>query len=227
MGWIRKTLTSSIGSKVLVALTGLGLLLFVIGHMLGNLQMFLGPEAFNGYAKNLKSMPGLLWPARIGLLGALLVHMLVATKLNLDNMAARPVPYASRTFIRATFASRTMLQTGVMIFAFVVYHLLHFTLGIAHPDSYDHADVYSMVIKGFSSVPIAAVYTVAMAMLYVHLSHGASSLFQTLGFNHPKYNGFLKCFGPTVAAVIVLGFLSIPVAVQLGLLKLPAGGNCS
>src|SRR5690625_2894396 len=177
-------LTSSIGKKIIMAVTGLILLGFVIGHMLGNLQIFIGQEQINAYAATLHGMPVLLWLARIGLLIAFVVHIWVAVVLTLENMKARPRNYLRDGTIQATYASRTMRWSGVIILAFVIYHLMHFTVQVLDPeftkllDEAGRHDVYGMMIAGFSSFWVSGFYIVAMLLLALHLGHGVSSLFQ-------------------------------------------------
>jgi len=223
-------LTSSIGSKVLVALTGIALVLFVLVHMIGNLQMFIGQEAMNNYAVTLRKFGPLLWFVRLGLLGIALVHVFMTLRLKLKNRAARPVRYISNHTVKATFASRTMVISGLIILAFVVYHLLHFTLGVTHPehfalhDAQGRHDVYNMVVSGFQNVLVSGFYVMAMVLLFSHLSHGAASFFQSLGWNHPKYQRAIERFGAIVAWLVCLGFISVPLGVLAGLIK-PVGGG--
>src|SRR5580765_56686 len=159
---------SSIGKKFVMAASGLALFGFVIVHMLGNLQIFLGPEPLNAYGEFLKSKPGLLWTARLGLLLMVILHVWAAIKLSLENKAARPVGYADTRVVAASYASRTMMWSGVIIFVFVVYHLMHFTLGITNPDylqmeetlkdGTQRPDVFRMMIVGFSNVWVSGFY---------------------------------------------------------------------
>ena len=227
----RPALSSSIGSKTVMALSGLGLLGFVIAHMLGNLQIFAGPEKLNGYAKTLKDLGPLLWVMRGGLAALFGVHVLSALAVVRANRAARPVPYVGRRDQVTTYAAGTMIYSGLIVLAFVAYHLLHFTLGVTHPAHFASQtptgghDVYTMVVLGFGQVPVALAYVVAQAILCLHLSHGASSAFQTIGVTHPRL-AFLKAgFGKAVAAVIFVGNVSIPLSVLAGLLRLPAGAQ--
>ena len=227
----RPALSSSIGSKTVMALSGLGLLGFVIAHMLGNLQIFAGPEKLNGYAKTLKDLGPLLWVMRGGLAALFGVHVLSAFAVVRANRAARPVPYVGRKDQVTTYAAGTMIYSGLIVLAFVAYHLLHFTLGVTNPAHFASRtptgghDVYTMVVLGFGQVPVALAYVVAQAILCLHLSHGASSAFQTLGVTHPRL-AFLKAgFGKAVAAVIFVGNVSIPLSVLAGLVKLPAGAQ--
>lgn len=228
MNWLARFLRSSIGGKVLVALTGAALLFFVIGHLLGNLQIFLGQDALNAYAKKLHDMPAVLWVARIGLLGAVGAHIVLSMRLAIANRAARPVPYATPATVQASFASRTMVYTGPMIAAFVLYHLLHFTFGVVQSDaahlvdSAGRHDVYSMVVRGFQSPLIALTYIVAMVLLGIHLKHGITSLFQTLGLRHPRYDRLVGTVGGGLAWGLAIGNCAIPAAVLAGVVSLPS-----
>ncbi|MDZ7268659.1 MAG: succinate dehydrogenase cytochrome b subunit [candidate division KSB1 bacterium] len=223
-------LTSSIGSKIVVALTGIGLVLFVLVHMIGNLQMFIGREAMNNYAVTLRQFGPLLWVVRLGLLGIALVHVFMTLRLKLQNRAARPVRYHFNHTVQATLASRTMVISGLIILAFVVYHLLHFTLGVTHPehfalhDDQGRHDVYNMVVYGFQNVLISGFYVVAMVLLFSHLSHGTASFLQSLGWNPPRYRARIARLGAVVAWLVCLGFISVPLGVLTGLIK-PVGGG--
>lgn len=208
-----------------MAVTGFFLFGFVVVHMLGNLQIFFGPEALNAYAKKLQEMTELLWPARLFLLANLILHVWTAVRLTAENRGARPTPYAYKDTVQASYASRTMMMSGLIVLAFTIYHLLHFTFGIAHPQ-YFHAtdaqgrhDVYAMVVSSFGQPLIAVVYILAMIPLCLHLSHGLQSLFQTLGFNHPKYSVLLTRVSAGAGILIFIGNSSIPAAVLLELIK--------
>lgn len=230
MKWLVQFLRSSIGAKFVMAVTGVGLFGFVIGHMLGNLQMFLGQDALNNYAKSLKDLGPLLWVPRIGLLVCVTLHILTAVRLTRENRQARPMSYVSDGTVQATFASRTMFRTGVIILAFVVFHLLHLTFGAILPENYaledgmQRHDVYSMTVLGFQNWLVTGSYIVAMVPLGFHLSHGVTSLFQSLGLHHPRYNPLIAKIGPVSAAIIVVGNVSMPLACLLGIVQLPGGG---
>lgn len=214
-----------------MAVTGAGLFGFVVMHMLGNLQIFLGRETLNEYAELLKSLPELLWPARIGLLAMFLVHTYYGVVLTGENMAARPNHYVYERTVQASWASRHMLFTGLMILLFTIYHLLHFTLHVTNPEYHameeylpggEHRpDVYAMVVAGFSNPLIAIVYVVAQIFLGLHLSHGVSSMCQTLGLMARGTRPALRMLGPVAATVIVLGNSAIPLAVLFGFIKMP------
>lgn len=218
---------SSIGAKSIVALTGMGLTLFVIAHMVGNLQLFLGPDALNAYATKLKEMPELLWTARIGLLTIFVVHIGLTLWLAVHNRQARPVGYVFPNTRAASIASRTMVYSGLALLAFTLLHLAHYTFGLMNPeyltamDPKNRHDVYSMVVRGFRVWWVSLLYIISMLLLGLHLSHGVSSMFQSLGLNRPRYNPWIQRGGLTVAWVLMIGNISMPVAVLLGFVKLP------
>ena len=206
---------STIGLKVLMALTGLVLFGFTVAHVSGNLLVFAGPEKMNAYALMLKANAGVLWGARFVLLASVAVHIVSAIKLTQRRAAARPVPYGLKEPHGSTYASRTMIWSGPILGAFVIYHLLHFTVGTLHP-KFDPHDAYRNVIEGFSHAPVALVYVLAMAALCLHLSHGVWSLLQTLGVNRPNWEKPLRRLAIAFGLLVCGGFVSIPVAVLLG-----------
>jgi len=211
---------SSIGRKVVMAATGAILVVFVIGHMLGNLQVYLGPEAMNNYAVFLRQVlhgTG-LWIARVTLLAAVILHIWAATSLTLTSRRARAIGYRKQQWKESTYASRTMRWGGVIILLFVIYHLLHFTFGTVHP-SFVEGDVYHNFITGFQSVPVSIAYVVAMLALGLHLRHGVWSMFQTLGVSHPRYIRLARAAAWIVAIVVVAGNVSFPIAVLAGIVK--------
>jgi len=215
---------SSIGRKYVVGVTGIALVLFLIAHLLGNLTIFAGPKAINDYAAFLKSMPVVLWGARFGLIVTFVLHFSFALKLYLENKAARPKAYAVDNSVQATVSSRIMALSGTIILLYVVGHLLHFTLGVILPeyaelqDAQGRHDVYSMVIKGFQVTPVAVFYIVALCLLWSHLSHGISSIFQSLGVIQSN-KGLISKIGPVLSTLLILGYISIPLLVMLGLVK--------
>ncbi|MEM7262206.1 MAG: succinate dehydrogenase cytochrome b subunit [Planctomycetota bacterium] len=222
---ITSLVTSTLGRKLLVAATGLLLLGFVISHLSGNLLIFQGQDALNSYAAFLKSMPGVLWGARIGLLVITVVHLWGTLTLTARNRQARPVHYQGRKSPASTFASRWMVLSGLTILLFVIYHLLHFTVGATHPDHYAlqetvgeaaRHDVYGMVVAGFQIPWVSAIYIAAQILLGMHLAHGISSVVQTLGINHPTYTPLIRRGGVGLAVLLALGNCSIPVAVLAG-----------
>jgi len=225
MSWIVRALRSSIGSKTIMAVTGLMLFGFVIGHLVGNLLVFAGPEALNTYAQGLQDLGPGLWVVRLGLLTIVIVHLAVAARLVASNRSARPTPYSYQATVQASFASRSMILTGITIAAFVVFHLAHFTWHTFQKDSDQYVgqftlddgrevnDVYAMVIDGLQNPALCALYLVALVTLFVHLRHGLSSFFQTLGLHHPRYVKFTKMCGPLVATLILIGYLAIPLSI--------------
>jgi succinate dehydrogenase / fumarate reductase cytochrome b subunit len=203
-----------------MALTGLVLAGFVLGHMTGNLLMFKSPAAINAYAKWLHENVALLWTARTVLIISVFAHIWVGIQLALENRAARAGGPAAEATRRATFASRTMPYSGVVILGFVVFHLLHFTLkAVALGDVAYGDDVYKMVVAGFSCKTVAVFYIISMLLLCLHLSHGVSSVFQTLGLRNERWRGRLDVLALAYAWIVALGFISIPLAVLTGCLK--------
>jgi succinate dehydrogenase cytochrome b subunit len=214
-------LGSSIGKKVVMAVTGLVLFGFVVGHMIGNLQLFLGREALNDYAVFLRHFlhgQG-LWIARAGLIIAVGLHIWAATSLTLSNWSARPVGYRLWQARESTYASRTMVWSGPILALFIVYHLLHFTTGTLHPDFID-GDVFHNVVVGFQNPFVSAFYVLAMLALGLHMYHGVWSMLQSLGLSHPRWNVWRRVFSVTVTGVVVVGNISMPVAVLLGVVHL-------
>lgn len=218
MALCKRILGNGVGAKGIVAITGLMLTGFVIAHLSGNLLMFAGPEAMNKYAAGLKALGGLLWVARGGLLAAFIIHIGLAIKLNLQNRAARPQKYAHEATMVATFASRYMVHTGLLLFAFIAFHLAHYTFRVAceEVNVIPAEDVYAMMIAGFSQPLVSIFYIIAMAVLALHLRHGVSSAFQSLGIYHPNINSITHKLGPVVAIIVFLGFSSIPIAILGG-----------
>ena len=220
---------SSIGKKLLVALTGAALVVFVLGHMIGNLLIFVGPDAINEYGHMLQTLGhgGLIWIARAGLLAAVAVHIVITIQLTKQNRAARKQRYGFEKTQVASRSSRLMIFSGLTLLAFIIYHIMHFTLHIGNDyGSYMTSvygktvhDVYRMVIAGFSWWPASLFYIIAMACLCSHLSHGVSSMFQTLGLTTQRTWPLFKGFGLAYAALIFIGNCSIPLAVMLGLVK--------
>jgi succinate dehydrogenase / fumarate reductase cytochrome b subunit len=203
-----------------MALTGLVLAGFVLGHMTGNLLMFKGAPAINAYAKWLHDNTGLLWFARSVLLVSVFAHIWAGVQLTLENRAARAGGPAVEATRRATFASRTMPYSGVVMLGFAVFHLLHFTFRTVALGGQDFGDdVHQMVVAGFSSRPVAVFYIVSMLLLCLHLSHGVSSVFQTLGLRNERWRGRLDCLALAYAWIVALGFIAIPLAVLTGVLK--------
>lgn len=231
MSWLNAYVKSSVGAKHIMAITGLALVLFVLVHMLGNLLIYAGPDAINSYGATLKSNPGLLWTLRLGLLGMAVVHIVAASRLVALNRQARPQKYAMYRPARSPFYARVMPLSGLILLAFIVYHLLHFTVGSVQPDYFTSTevlasgetrhDVYAMVVQSFGHWEVVASYLVAMVLLCMHLAHGVSSLFQSLGLEHPRYNKVIRNAGPIFATVVFIGNCSMPIAVFFGAITIP------
>jgi succinate dehydrogenase / fumarate reductase cytochrome b subunit len=214
-------LSSTIGRKIVMAVTGVVLVGFVIAHMSGNLLLFVGPAALNEYAAWLRSLlhGAGLWIMRGTLVVAVVLHAWSAWTLTQDGHAARPVKYANGLAPDAsTYASRTMRWGGVILVAFIGYHLMHMTIGNVHP-SFVEGDVYHNMITGFRVWPVTVFYVIAMVLLGLHLRHGVWSMFHTLGVSHPRYRAFFNRAALVVALVVMFGFISGPVAVLLGLVR--------
>jgi succinate dehydrogenase / fumarate reductase cytochrome b subunit len=214
---------------MIVAVTGIILILFVIGHLLGNLQIFLGPEWINGYSEHLKNLGPILWAIRAFLFVVVVAHIYYTIRLAVENRRARPERYRRKDIVKATLASRSMVMSGLIILAFVIYHLLQFTFRTTDPrfaslphDPLGHYDVYSMMILGFQSPLVSGFYILAMFLLALHLSHGSSSFFQSLGLNNQKLVPRLAWAGRVFAWLLFVGYTSIPAAVLLGWVKLQA-----
>jgi len=233
---------TTIGRKFLMAVTGAVLILFVVAHLIGNLQIFEDPDKINGYAHFLRSLGPILWAERIGLLLCAVIHIWAATVLTLENWRARGKSHA-KTWIQATLASRYMRWTGYVVLAFVLYHLAQFTIGAAQPATFqanlrhytmtgdyrmfgftavragtDVLDVRSMVILGFQNTAVAVFYIVAIGLLSLHLLHGAESMFQTLGWRNRRWARGLRAVVTLACAAYFLGNLAIPGAVIAGIL---------
>lgn len=213
-------LDASVGKKVVMAATGLVLFGFVVAHMIGNLTAYIGPEAMNEYAAWLRElMHGAgLWIARAVLLAAVILHVWAAVGVTLDNWRARPVGYRRRRWEESTYASRTMVWSGPILALFIVFHLLHLTTGNLHPN-FVEGDAYHNFVAGFRVVPVSLFYIAAMLCLGMHLFHGAWSMLQTLGLSHPRWNPLRYAVAGTLTAVVVLGNISFPVAVLLGIIR--------
>ncbi len=209
-----------IGKKAVMAATGVILVLYVVGHLAGNLQIFGGREVINRYAHFLHANPGLLWVARVVLLGAVGLHILSSYQLWIQKRRARPVGYYKKDDVPTAYAARTMLWTGPIIAAFVVFHVLHLTVGdvpgLPLKEVEGGYDVYYNIVVGFRHWAVSTAYIVAIAMLMFHLYHGIWSMFQSVGASHPRYTPLLKRFSQGLSIVLAAGFVSIPVAVMLG-----------
>ncbi len=209
----------------MMAVTGLLMLLFALVHMLGHFQMFGGQDMYNKYADFLQSLWEVKWPTRVGLVVVLAVHVSSALAVTSANRAARPVAYAMYKPVASSAAGRTMMLTGLVIFAFVAFHIVHFTLGKVYPEFYNltdaqgRHDAYSMYVHAFQIPWVYVAYLVPMFLLSMHLGHGAASWMQSLGMRHPKYP--TDKVGRLVAIVLFIGFMIPPTAVIAGIIKLP------
>jgi len=233
LAWATTYLNSTVGSKVLVAITGLSLVGFLVFHMIGNLKVLFGQDDINGYAHFLKHGLGpILWIARGGLLVLFVTHIALALRLKAKTSAARPVPYLALKPVQATLSSRTMLLTGLVVGAFLLYHLAHFTFGWTHQvelangmkvdyqslkDAEGRPDVYSITVAGFRSPLIAGLYIVAQLILFAHLSHGIQSTLQTLGLKGTRFAPLWSALGFSTAGAILIGNLVIVIAILSGL----------
>lgn len=221
---ITNIFSSSLGKKYIMAVSGLVMFLFVIGHLAGNLQFFLGAESINRYGHFLQTNLELIWPARIALLVTLFLHVWSAIKLSAENRAARPVAYANWNPTVASYASRTMLMSGLIVFAFIVYHLLHYTLVVKQinltgqdfatfEDPEKRHDIFKMMVVGFSNPWVSIFYVIGIALLCLHLSHGMSAMFQSLGWKNKVYGPYLDSGARFIAWLIFIGYVSIPISV--------------
>ncbi len=211
-----------VGKKVVMAVTGVILFGYLVAHLLGNLQIYTGnPANINAYAEFLHSKPAVLWGARIVLLAAVILHIVAAVQLWLLKRAARPISYYKKEDTGSNYAARTMVWSGPIIAAFVVFHVLHLTTGDVVPlvMTPQGPDVYHNVINGFRNPVISSFYILAMILLCLHLYHGLWSMFQSMGISHPRYTPFLKKFAAAFAFFIAIGNISIPVSVMIGIIK--------
>ncbi|HEX3437897.1 MAG TPA: succinate dehydrogenase cytochrome b subunit [Pseudacidobacterium sp.] len=211
---------STNGKKVVMAVTGAIMFVFIIGHLAGNLQIFEGSAKYNAYARFLHTVGELLWTVRVILIAAVILHITATVQLALRKKRARPVGYSRKEAIASSYASRTMYWSGPIILAFVIFHLLQFTAGYIHPESqFIEGDVYHNVVAGFSVWWVSAWYIFSLILLGFHLRHGIWSMFQSVGLSHPQHTPILKSAALIIAIVIVLGYISIPVSVLLGIVK--------
>lgn len=207
---------ASISAKILMALSGLFLMSFLVVHLLGNLQIFAGPEVFNAYPETLRHYPILLWSARIMLITAFVLHIVTSIYLSAKNKTARPIAYAQNQPVKASLASRTMLTGGLVILGFLLFHLAHLTWRWVFP-SYASLDLYSLTVLSFQNIFVTGFYVLAQIFLAMHLSHGFQSAAQTLSLTRWCASCF-RGFGYIFASVITLGYISIPVSVWLGII---------
>jgi succinate dehydrogenase / fumarate reductase cytochrome b subunit len=212
-------LGSSIGRKVIMAVTGVILFGYVFGHMIGNLQVYLGPEALNHYAVLLRTIlhGWALWVVRIVMLAAVGLHIWAAAALTLESRRARPQAYGEVKWKESTYASRTMRWGGVILLLFIIFHILNLTTGTVHPN-FVEGDVYRNFVVAFQNVPTSIAYVIAMIALALHLRHGVWSMFQTLGVSHPRYIALAHAAAWAFAVIILVGNLSFPIMVLAGVI---------
>ncbi len=211
---------STVGKKVVMAITGIFMFLFVFVHMVGNLQIFIGREELNRYARFLHSVPEILWAVRLGVIGSFLLHILAAYQVWVRSLGAKPQKYRVKVDIATTYAARTMVWTGPIVLAFLLFHLLDLTYGQRIAGlAFNEADVYANIVAGFQYWPLASVYIVANFLLGYHLYHGLWAMFQTLGLEHPFWDKSRRTFAVGFAVLVAGGNISIPVSVLAGLVK--------
>jgi len=208
---------ASIGKKAVMAVTGVVLFGYLVGHLAGNMQVYLGQEQMDKYAAFLHSMPGLLWGVRLLLLVCVVMHIVASIQLTRLKQEARPVGYIKKKDVGSSYASRTMMWSGPIIAAFVIYHILDLTTGAANTAQFRELHAYENLVYSFRRLPVSAFYIVAMLLLGAHLYHGLWSMFQSMGFSHPRYTPVIKRAAAWVAILLVAGFISIPIAVLTGL----------
>ncbi len=209
---------SSVGLKLIMAITGVMLSGFVLVHMLGNLQIFQGAESLDAYGRLLHKEPAILWSARLGLLAATGLHIWAFLALRNLTARARPIGYRKLKHRESSWASRSMRVTGPLVLLFIIYHILHLTTGSVHPD-YHEGSVYRNLVNGFQVLPVTVIYVLSMVMLGFHLWHGIWSMFQTLGADQARYGSPARKLATAFTVVVVAGFVVVPIAVVAGLVK--------
>lgn len=221
-----KFVRSSIGAKWVMAITGILFVLWLIGHLVGNLQVFAGSQVINEYAAFLKANPYLLWTIRLGLIVVVALHVLAGIRLSILNRQARPERYHGQRYRKASWGSRTMMWSGIFLLAFIIFHLAHFTWGTIFPsyfalqDEQGLHDVYGMLVRGLSHPLMAIIYMVAMLALALHLSHAIWSAMQTMGLNGQRFTPIALKGGRWLGILIAIGFFIIPLAVLLGIVRI-------
>ncbi|MCM2358838.1 MAG: succinate dehydrogenase cytochrome b subunit [Geobacteraceae bacterium] len=216
-------LTSTVGRKILMAITGILMVLFVVVHLLGNTSIFI-PGGLNAYAEHLHALPPLVWAFRLAMLTFLVVHVLYGIQLTLENNAANPKGYAVKRQLKANFSSENMIWTGLLLLLFIGYHILHFTVRVTPDivqgvDSLGRFDVFTMVVSSFSHGIISLIYVAAMVVLFLHLKHGIQSFFQTMGWSSDRSLPVIVKVGAVVAVIFLIGYSSIPVSILTGILS--------
>lgn len=217
---------SSVGRKIIMAVTGFVLVAFVCVHLLGNSSVFIGADAINAYAQKLHSLGPFVWVFRLVMLAAFAIHIFFGIQLTLENKAATPEKNVQVKRLKTGFGAETMIVSGLVMLAFVIYHLLHFTVRVTNPEIYvplgdqGMVDVYVMMVKGFSSALSVIIYMVGLGFLFLHVSHGFQSLFQTLGLSNDNSLPFMEMVSKLVSVVLLVGYISIPLLVVFGLIKI-------
>ena len=217
---------SSVGRKIIMAVTGFVLVSFVCVHLLGNSSMFIGADAINAYAQKLHSLGPFVWVFRLVMLAAFAIHIIFGIQLTLENRAATPEKNVQVKRLKTGFGAETMIVSGAVLFFFVVYHLLHFTVRVTNPEIYvplgghGMVDVYYMVVNGFKSALPVIAYVAGLFFLFLHVSHGFQSLFQTLGLSNDKSLPVMGMFSKLVGFVLLVGYISIPLLIVAGLIKI-------
>jgi succinate dehydrogenase / fumarate reductase cytochrome b subunit len=217
---------SSVGRKIIMAVTGIVLVAFVCVHLLGNSSVFVGADAINAYAQKLHSLGPFVWVFRLVMLAAFAIHIIFGIQLTLENRAATPEKNVQVKRLKTGFGAETMIVSGLVMLAFVVYHLLQFTVRVTNPEIYiplgnsGMVDVYFMVVNGFKSTLTVIVYLIGMAFLFLHVSHGFQSLFQTIGLSNDKSLPVMGMVSKLVGFVLLVGYISIPLLIVAGLIKI-------
>ena len=216
---------TTVGRKFLMSITGQLMIIFVIVHLIGNSSILVGREGINAYAEHLHALPPLVWAFRVVMLACIGIHLIYGVKLTLENKNANPQGYAVKRQLKASFASENMIWTGLLLAAFIVYHLLHFTVRLVpnvvqSVDQLSRFDVYRMVVTAFQNGFVSLIYIAGMIVLFLHLSHGIPSFLQTMGWNNEKTVPAFGTAGKVISAVLMIGYVTIPVVILAGLLKL-------
>ena len=217
---------SSVGRKIIMAVTGAILIAFVCVHLLGNSSLFFGSAAINAYAQKLHSLGPIVWIFRLVMLGVFAVHIFFGIQLTIENKAATPDKNVQVKRLKTGFAAETMIVSGLVMLAFVVYHLLHFTVRVTNPEIYvpiegghGMVDVFIMVTKGFQQLLPVLVYAIAMVLLFLHVSHGFQSMFQTVGLSNDRSLPVMGSLSKLVGMVLLVGYASIPLLIILGIVR--------
>jgi succinate dehydrogenase / fumarate reductase cytochrome b subunit len=216
-----------VGRKIIMAVSGLMMVVFIVAHLLGNTSIFAGPDGINAYAMKLHELVPVVWTYRLVMIIFVSLHVFYGIQLTLENSKAQPQPYACRKSLSATFAGKNMIWTGVALGVFLIYHLLHFTIQVTNPDiaasrnldAVGRPDVFHMVVFSFRRSVIALVYIGAMTALFLHLTHGIQSFFQTLGLNNDRTFPVIVRSGTLAAGILFIGYIAIPVVIFIGILK--------